>query len=47
VEPDAPFPTPPVDPGTCVLVSVEGAVGFGNALVVGPDAGFEDAGRGA
>jgi len=42
VEPDAPFPAPPVDPGTCVLVSVQGAMGFGNALVVGPDAALED-----
>jgi uncharacterized protein (DUF58 family) len=47
VEPDAPFPTPPVDPGTCVLVSVEGAVGFANALVVGPDAALDGVESGA
>jgi uncharacterized protein (DUF58 family) len=33
--PDAPLPQPPVDSGSCVLVSVEGAPGFGEALVVG------------
>ncbi len=42
VEPEAPFPAPPVDPGICVLVSVGGAAGFGDALVVGADAALED-----
>lgn len=44
VHPEAPFPTPPVDPGTCVLVSVSGATGFGDLLVVGPDAALHGGG---
>jgi uncharacterized protein (DUF58 family) len=33
--PGAPFPDPPVDPGSCILVSVDGVPGFGDAVVVG------------
>jgi uncharacterized protein (DUF58 family) len=33
--PGAPFPDPPVDRESCVLVSVDGAPGFGDAVVVG------------
>ncbi|HSW28486.1 MAG TPA: DUF58 domain-containing protein [Longimicrobiales bacterium] len=33
--PGAPLPDPPVDPGSCILVSVDGAPGFGDAVVVG------------
>lgn len=40
--PHAPRPAPPVDPAACVLVSVEGAPGFGDAVVVGPNARFEE-----
>jgi uncharacterized protein (DUF58 family) len=36
--PDAPLPQPPVDSGSCVLVSVGGAPGFGEAVVVGSQA---------
>ena len=35
---DAPAPAPPIDPSACILVSVEGRSGFGDALVVGTDA---------
>ena len=38
--PDAPPPSPPVDPTSCVLVSVDGRPGFGHSLVVGRDARF-------
>lgn len=34
-DPGAPSVSPPVDPSTCVLVSVHGAPGFGDTLVVG------------
>lgn len=37
-EPDAPLPAPPVDPMACVLVSVHGAGGFGDEVVVGSQA---------
>jgi uncharacterized protein (DUF58 family) len=33
--PDAPAPAPPVDPSACVLVSIDGRRGFGDAMVVG------------
>jgi len=36
--PDAPAPAPPISPAACVLVSVGGRPGFGDALVVGEDA---------
>lgn len=36
--PDAPAPDPPIDPAACVLVSVDGRTGFGDALVIGRDA---------
>jgi uncharacterized protein (DUF58 family) len=36
--PDAPTPTPPVDPSACVLVSIDGRHGFGDAMVVGAQA---------
>ena len=36
--PGAPPPDPPIDPAACVLVSVDGRPGFGDALVVGRDA---------
>ena len=36
--PDAPAPSPPVNPASCVLVSVDGRPGFGDLLVVGRDA---------
>jgi uncharacterized protein (DUF58 family) len=39
--PDAPPPTPPMDPAACILVSVDGAPGFGSAVVVGRDAAYE------
>lgn len=38
----APLPLPPVDPGSCVLVSVDGAPGFGDVVVVGRAARFEE-----
>ncbi len=41
--PDAAPPSAPVDPALCVLVSVDGAPGFGDALVVGRDARLEPA----
>lgn len=37
-------PDPPVDPGACVLVSVDGAPGFGEAVAVGRSARFEEPG---
>lgn len=37
----APRPLPPTDPAACVLVSVDGAPGFGAALVVGRGARYE------
>jgi uncharacterized protein (DUF58 family) len=37
-DPRAPLLVPPVDPSSCVLVSVDGAPGFGDVLVVGRDA---------
>ena len=40
--PTAPFPVPPVDPTACILVSVDGAPGFGSAVVVGRQAVFVD-----
>jgi uncharacterized protein (DUF58 family) len=36
--PDAPAPSPPVNPASCVLVSVDGRPGFGDVLAVGRDA---------
>ena len=36
--PDAPAPTPPVHPGSCVLVSIDGRPGFGDLLTVGREA---------
>lgn len=39
--PGSPLPMPPVDPSTCVLVSVDGAVGFGDAVVVGRAARYD------
>lgn len=41
-EASAPLPSPPVDPEGCVLVSVDGAPGFGEALVVGRNARYEE-----
>jgi len=38
----APAPEPPVDPEACVLVSVDGAPGFGAVLAVGRDAVYEE-----
>jgi uncharacterized protein (DUF58 family) len=35
-DPRAPRVAPPVDPAMCVLVSVEGAAGFGDMLLAGP-----------
>lgn len=35
---DAPLPAPPVSPEACVLVSVHGAPGFGDEILVGSDA---------
>jgi uncharacterized protein (DUF58 family) len=40
--PDAPAPAPPSDPAACLLVSVDGAPGFGAAVVVGRDAVYEE-----
>jgi uncharacterized protein (DUF58 family) len=40
--PDAPTPVPPMDPAACILVSVDGAPGFGGAVVVGRDAVYEE-----
>ena len=40
--PEAPVPTPPIDPATCILVSVDGAAGFGGAVVVGRDAVYDE-----
>lgn len=42
--PDAVAPSPPVDPRTCVLVSVDGAPGFGDSVVVGRGARYEEPG---
>lgn len=39
--PHAPFPDPPADPEACVLVSVGGAPGFGESVVVGHAARFD------
>jgi uncharacterized protein (DUF58 family) len=39
------LPSPPVDPAQCILVSVDGAAGFGDVIAVGRDAkldGLED-----
>jgi uncharacterized protein (DUF58 family) len=36
--PDASAPAPPVSPAACILVSVGGRSGFGDALVIGEDA---------
>lgn len=41
-DPGAPTPAPPVDPEQCVVVSVEGVGGFGDSVVVGPDARYEE-----
>lgn len=41
-DPLAPAPAPPVDPAGCVLVSVDGAPGFGGAVVVGRDAQYQE-----
>jgi uncharacterized protein (DUF58 family) len=40
--PTAPAPAPPMDPLACILVSVDGARGFGAAVVVGRDAVYEE-----
>jgi uncharacterized protein (DUF58 family) len=40
--PRAPLPVPPGDPGSCVLVSVDGAPGFGVEVVVGRDAVYQE-----
>ena len=40
--PTAPAPAPPMDPMACILVSVNGAPGFGAAVVVGRDAVYEE-----
>lgn len=40
----APLPDPPVDRGSCVLVSVDGAPGFEEAVVIGRSARFEEPG---
>jgi uncharacterized protein (DUF58 family) len=40
-DPEAPAPAPPVDPRHCVLVSVFGRPGFGDSIVVGPQARLE------
>ena len=41
IHPASPHPDPPVDASACVLVSVDGAPGFGEALVVGRSAVFD------
>lgn len=43
--PDAPPPVPPVSPESCVLVSIDGAAGFGDEFVVGRDARLDPAGE--
>jgi uncharacterized protein (DUF58 family) len=40
--PGAPVPAPPVDPEFCILVSVDGASGFGASVAVGRSARFEE-----
>ncbi len=40
--PGAPAPHPPVDPESCILVSVDGAPGFGDSVVVGTSARFQE-----
>ncbi len=42
-DPTARLPVPPVDPQTCILVSMDGAPGFGDLLVIGRDAVLERA----
>ncbi len=37
-DPADPLPSPPVDPSACVLVSIDGAAGFGDVLAVGRNA---------
>ncbi len=39
--PDAPEPTPPVAAASCVLVSIDGARGFGDTFVIGRNARLE------
>ena len=39
---NAPRPSPPVDPASCLLVSVDGMAGFGDAVVVGRTARFDE-----
>jgi uncharacterized protein (DUF58 family) len=39
--PSDPLPAPPVDPSACVLVSVNGAPGFGEVVSAGPHARLE------
>jgi uncharacterized protein (DUF58 family) len=41
-QPGATLPDPPSDPESCILVSVDGASGFGSAVVVGRSARFEE-----
>jgi len=43
--PDAPVPNPPIDPASCILVSIGGAPGFGDSLLVGRDATLERDGK--
>jgi hypothetical protein len=38
---DEHLPSPPVDPTTCILVSVDGAPGFGDVIAVGREAQFD------
>ena len=42
--PDAPPTPPPVDPDSCVLVSVDGQPGYAAAVVVGRSARYEEPG---
>lgn len=43
-DPTNPLPSPPVDPASCVLVSIDGAGGFGDAMVVGREAKLDSPG---
>ncbi len=43
-EPDGPIPVPPVSPASCVLVTLEGAAGFGDVLTVDRDAHLDPEG---
>jgi len=43
-EPDGPIPVPPVSPESCVLVTLEGASGFGDVLTVDRNAHLDPEG---